>query len=406
MHPDKNPNDPEAARKFQELGHAYQVLSDANARARYDRDGIVEDGNSEMKMADIDPHIFFSVMFGSDAVKPYIGELWIADKADALMKEQMMHELQGEKEEEDDEAALAKDSMKSSAEALKQRKREVQCCIHLREQIEPFTSGTVDEAEFTAMCQEEAANIAKGTFGDVFCTAIGHALENEADIFIGTHTGIGLDGATASLRKRTYTMSNQLKLVTAGFAAARAGSKAYQEMDKLQKEKDKESKEKEGETEENETTNKAKIGDGDQERFKQATEKIEESLPAILELAWAINVQDITRTLRHVCKRLFHDSAETLSMEDRLLRAQAVKTLGREFYQIGNAVRSTQTDSVDASQIRTRAEVAAMTVLAKAQGQEVSENDAEEMIRQAREMEAKRNAESQQQNQQQSSASS
>jgi hypothetical protein len=42
---------------------------------------------------------------------------------------------------------------------------------------------------------------------------------------------------------------------------------------------------------------------------------------------------------------------------------------------------------VNVKDIRTRAEVAAMTTLAKAQGQEVSEKDAEELIQRARQME-------------------
>ena len=45
-----------------------------------------------------------------------------------------------------------------------------------------------------------------------------------------------------------------------------------------------------------------------------------------------------------------------------------------------------------AKEIRQRAEVAALTTMAKAQGQEVSGQDAEQMLRQAREMEAMRKA--------------
>ena len=39
MHPDRNPDDPSATDKFQELGAAYEALSDPEKRKVYDRGG-------------------------------------------------------------------------------------------------------------------------------------------------------------------------------------------------------------------------------------------------------------------------------------------------------------------------------------------------------------------------------
>jgi DnaJ family protein B protein 11 len=59
MHPDKNPDDPKAQEKFQDLAAAYEVLSDDDKRKTYDRHG--EEGLKSDNLGGSDP---FSSFFG------------------------------------------------------------------------------------------------------------------------------------------------------------------------------------------------------------------------------------------------------------------------------------------------------------------------------------------------------
>ncbi|KAI9376442.1 X-domain of DnaJ-containing-domain-containing protein [Aspergillus egyptiacus] len=71
-HPDKNPGDETAHERFQAIGEAYQVLSNADLRKRYDTYGkeqAVPDQGFE------DPNEFFGMIFGGDAFHDLIGEI-------------------------------------------------------------------------------------------------------------------------------------------------------------------------------------------------------------------------------------------------------------------------------------------------------------------------------------------
>ena len=48
LHPDRNTDNPKAAERFAQVTHAYDLLSDKDKRARYDRGEIDEDGNPRM----------------------------------------------------------------------------------------------------------------------------------------------------------------------------------------------------------------------------------------------------------------------------------------------------------------------------------------------------------------------
>ncbi|KAI5958591.1 CAJ1 [Candida theae] len=75
LHPDKNGNDPKAAEKFQDLGEAYGILSNADSRKVYDEYGVEGMKEKNVQGQDIDPSEFFEVIFGGVAFKDWIGEL-------------------------------------------------------------------------------------------------------------------------------------------------------------------------------------------------------------------------------------------------------------------------------------------------------------------------------------------
>ncbi|KAI1529022.1 DnaJ DnaJ-class molecular chaperone with C-terminal Zn finger domain [Pyrenophora tritici-repentis] len=64
LHPDKNPGDETAHAKFQQIGEAYQILSDEQLRAAYDKygkEGAMPSSGFE------DPSEFFTMIFGGEA---------------------------------------------------------------------------------------------------------------------------------------------------------------------------------------------------------------------------------------------------------------------------------------------------------------------------------------------------
>ena len=71
-HPDKNPGDETAHERFQAVGEAYQVLSNKDTRAAYDKYGKEKAMPSQ---GFEDPSEFFSMIFGGDAFVDLIGEL-------------------------------------------------------------------------------------------------------------------------------------------------------------------------------------------------------------------------------------------------------------------------------------------------------------------------------------------
>jgi DnaJ-related protein SCJ1 len=62
-HPDKNIGNKEASAKFAEVAEAYEILSDAKKRRKYDRGGMDAVKNGDNEMQNFDPFDMFG-MFG------------------------------------------------------------------------------------------------------------------------------------------------------------------------------------------------------------------------------------------------------------------------------------------------------------------------------------------------------
>jgi curved DNA-binding protein CbpA len=130
-HPDKNPGDETAHERFQAVGEAYQILSNKDLRAAYDKYGKEKakpDAGFE------DPSEFFSMIFGGDAFVDLIGEL-------SLLKD-LTHtmEVTMEQAQEEELAANAEEKLN----------------IH-EDKVNDANRATMNQQQFSSAKEKEAA---------------------------------------------------------------------------------------------------------------------------------------------------------------------------------------------------------------------------------------------------------
>lgn len=391
FHPDKNPDDPDAAQKFQQLSQAYNVLSNEQLRANYDKNGISEDADNNENAQNMDPMVFFNVMFGSSLVEPYIGELWLAHTADSALKEDMSHLIEDDgtmDPETRDKLMEEKFAAMQEESEFKKSKRQVQCAKNLRNRVVAFENIDFENAHsktlspearqaiqtqiaaFVMTAHEEAVQIAQGAQGAVYLKTIGFSLEKAAEEYLGFETSfLGVGGHWARTHQNFAAIGGNLSLIGAGIKAATAGAKAMQQAEELQKKAGDGSEDKASEFDE-------------QQAAMEMQETIDQSLPAFLEFAWSVNRRDIQSTLKYVCKKLFRDAS--VPKDIRIRRAEGVRLLGKEFRLVGQAAAKLSS-KMSADDIKAQLSVAAMATMAQAQGQELTREDQEAMMQQARE---------------------
>lgn len=180
-HPDKNPGDEKASEKFQLLGHAYQVLSNDQTRAAYDKHGP-SDSNADEVPNEVDPSIFFNVMFGSALMEPYVGELWISQTASEVMNDpQSMSDFESIQndtslgEDEKREKIMNKINKDKNKRDWTQKKRQMKIAINLKKRVASYR-GKATKAEFIMGARKEAEKMVAGAYGSLYCITIGWSL--------------------------------------------------------------------------------------------------------------------------------------------------------------------------------------------------------------------------------------
>jgi curved DNA-binding protein CbpA len=300
VHPDKS-SESEAVEHFRALNTAYRTLVTKETRQMYDSHGICfADRAPSEESARVDPYTFFSVLFGTGVVEPYVGDLAIASIVDNTL-----HLT------ERAETVSIGDSNYASPQQLR---RQIEIASHLRYRIQNYTDGTMSQEEFEFSCRAETESLAialeDSVQAEYLLKSISSGMMGAVAEYSWTKSLAALSNTydTAKNIKVVYDLEREIKLAV-------RGANITMQQDNAQSAED-----------------CSAPGHGDIDSLLMHL-----AVPKLLKLVWKFNVNDITTTVREASKRVIDDSASDNELRSK--RAMALNILGREF---ASAIRTRQ----------------------------------------------------------------
>jgi hypothetical protein len=106
----------------------------------------------------------------------------------------------------------------SDAEAtFKQRRREVQCAVNLRDLLAPYNAD--DDSAFEALMRQHAAGLVTTPFGEELLHVIGYVYKLAGEKHLGRQEHLGFHGHLLSMQQKGHILGNQANLVGSGVRA-------------------------------------------------------------------------------------------------------------------------------------------------------------------------------------------
>ena len=351
LHPDKNPDDPDAHIKFQKVGEAYQVLSDPELRKKYDSRG--KDGLGDIPV--VDASAFFAALFGSDQMEMFVGKLQMAVMAE------------GGSDLTRDETRILQD------------RRVVRLAINLAAILDGYaaaprtttttTATTTDDKttnekeeeklrekaaleKFEAQMKPIAQSLANASHGPKMLKQIGFVYEKQAEQVLtdpvagfGTWADLGVRSNLAAMEQNTNRTKTQFSAMKAAFGAFGTVKKIAEEEESYMKEEEEQQQQQQQQQHQGKSEKSDGEGDGKSAEDKAQTKKKpplteaeimqrraqhqKDVMPHILEALWNVSALDIESTLRSVCDKVCHD--KSVKKEVRKKRCEALSVLGKIF---------------------------------------------------------------------------